>query len=97
MESTFTATPIEPTRQELVRLWLDRSGNSFRGLGEAMGIAGVSVARLCDGETIPTARRRQLLALGMPDELLPPAVDQKPGRKPRRSLQEEFLAAAFRA
>jgi hypothetical protein len=97
MESTLDATPITPTRQELLRLWLDRTGHSFRRFGRSMGISGVSVARLCDQDTMPTDRHRQLLELGMPPNLLPKPVDQKPGRKPRLGLHEEFQAAAFRS
>ncbi len=96
MESTLSATPFEPTRQELLRLWLERNHCSFRHMGGTLGLSGVSVARLCDGATMPTIRKKQLLALGVPAALLPPGVDQKPGRKPRRGLHEEFFAAAFR-
>lgn len=67
-----------------MRLWLDRNHGSFRRLGRRLKLTGVSVARLCDGETMPTGRRQQLLDLGVPVELLPPGVDQRPGRKPKR-------------
>jgi hypothetical protein len=83
MESTLSATSIEPTRQELLRLWLDRNHGSFRRLGKRLKLTGVSVARLCDGETMPTGRRQQLLDLGVPVELLPPGVDLRPGRRPK--------------
>jgi len=93
MESTLDATLIEPTRQELLRLWLERNGKSFRGFGRRMGISGVSVARLCGGETMPTVRHCQLIELGVPSNLLPRPEDLKPGRKPRLGLHEEFRAA----
>lgn len=83
MESTCLSNVIEPTRQELLRIWLGRKKTGFKQLGQKMGISGQAVSELCDGDTIPTRRHAQLVELGVPSELLPFPQDINPGPKPR--------------
>lgn len=97
MELPFNPTLIIPTRQEALRLWIERKKLSFAEIGRRMGISGVHVATLCDHGTMSVHRHAQLLEIGVPAELLPVALDVKPGPKPRPvSVHEEFCAA-FRA
>lgn len=95
MESTLHVTPIIPTRQELLKAWMERDkrSRSYRKYAASMGISGVSVARLCRGEAMPTERHRQLVALGVPPELLPRPEDLRLGRPRKQGLHEEFQAA----
>jgi len=95
VESTFNATPIVPTRQELLKAWMDRDkkSRSFRKFASRMGITGVSLGRLCAGETIPTERHRKLVELGVPTDLLPRPEDLRPGRPRKLGLHDEFAAA----
>lgn len=94
MESRSDANLINPTRQESLLLWMRRNGHSFRGYGRDIGLSGVQVANLCGQDTMPTQRHAQLVALGVPVDLLPEPLDVKPGPKPRVvSVHEEFRDA----
>lgn len=90
LHSTANLTPL--TRQEALRVWMGRNGTTFTSMGGSLGISANAVSKLCDNETMPTHRHRQLLELGVPEDLLPQAVDIKPGPKPR-TMQEEFVIA----
>lgn len=83
MQSPSTANLTPPNRQESLRLWMTRTGNTFKAWGRLMGISGNAVSWLCANETMPTHRHAQLVTLGVPVELLPAAFDHKPGPKPK--------------
>lgn len=83
MEMTLANKLTDLTRDEKVLIWLRRTGRTFRGLGAELGLTGDAVAALLRNESCPTHRHRQLLELGVPEELLPPALDIKPGPKPK--------------
>jgi transcriptional regulator with XRE-family HTH domain len=76
-------------------VWKERQGVSYNEMGRRMGITGVRVSNLCHGDRMPTHRHAQLIAIGVPRELLPEPLDVKPGPKPRHiaSLHEEFESA----
>jgi len=57
-----------------------------------MGISGNAVSKLCDQDTMPVHRHKQLRNLGVPAELLPEPMDLKPGPKPK-GLHGEFMSA----
>jgi len=88
--STANLTPL--TRQEALRLWMNRNGKSFSAWGGNMGVTGNAVSKLCDQDTMPVHRHEQLRHLGVPAELLPKPMDLKPGPKPR-GIHGEFMAA----
>lgn len=92
MQSHSAVNLTPPNRQESLRLWMGRTDNTFKAWGRQLGISGKAVSSLCDNETMPTARHAQLVALGVPKELLPPPLDIKPGPKPK-APQGEFMAA----
>lgn len=81
--------PIEPTRQELLRIWLARNATGFKQIGERIDISGTGLAKICDQETMPTRRHAELIAMGVPAGLLPEPLDIKPGPKPRVGLAME--------
>lgn len=85
MQSPFTSNLTPLNRQESLRLWMDRTGSTFRAWGRLVGISGHALSTLCKQETMPTRRHAQLLALGVPEELLPKPFDHKPGPKPKQS------------
>ena len=87
---------IEPTRQELLLLWLKRNGIQQGDIAKALHTGKNTVSRWLRADTIPTWRHRQLLDYGIPAELLPAPVDIAPGPKRRACLpaltQPEMLA-----
>lgn len=95
MQSPIAPNLIPVNRQEALLLWMRRTSQTYVRLAGEMGLTGNAVSKLLSQETMPTHRHRQLLDLGVPEELLPQPMDIKPGPKPR-TVHEEF-AAAYRA
>lgn len=77
---------IEPTRQELLQLWLKRNGIQQGDIAKALNTGKNTVSRWLRADSIPTWRHRQLLDYGIPAELLPAPVDIAPGPKRRTCL-----------
>lgn len=88
MNSMNEVTQLQPTRQEMLLLYLKRNGLTYASLGKLLGITGQSVLRLCRNPTAPSRRVQQLQAAGIPADLLPTPLDVTPGRKPRGPLQQ---------
>lgn len=72
---------IEFSRLERLIIWMRRNKINFSGIGESLGITRMSAGRLCKAERIPGARHRELIRLGIPADLLPPAEDIRRGPK----------------
>lgn len=72
--------------------WLDEHNISADDLGEKLGMSGSGARRLCNAETIPVERHRDLVRLGIPEELLPVGRDRRRGR-PKRTPIFPGLAA----
>lgn len=70
-------------RKEKVFLWLRQNGLTYTSLARKMGMSQWGVSKLLERPTIPTRRHRQLVELGLPTDLLPPAKDIPTGPKPR--------------
>lgn len=83
-----TETITELSRVEKLQVWMTRNGQTFRSLGREIDMSGSCLGRLLRGESMPSWRHRQLLDLGVPEALLPPALDIKPGPKPRAETAE---------
>lgn len=92
MQSPIAPNLTPVSRQEALLLWKTRTGQTYERLGGSIGLSGNAVSKLLGQETMPTHRHRQLLALGVPEELLPRPLDLKPGPKPR-TVHDEFAAA----
>jgi len=84
MQLNSVPTPIDLTRQECLDLWMRRTGFTFVRLGEICGIHANCVTQHLRAETMPVRHHAALLAAGVPLELLPLALDQKPGPKPKQ-------------
>ena len=72
---------IELTRLERLIIWLRRNDMNFSRIGELLGITRMSAGRLCKAERIPSEQHRELVQLGIPIDLLPPAEDVRRGPK----------------
>lgn len=72
---------IELTRLERLIIWMRRNNINFSEIGESLGITRMSAGRLCKAERIPSSRHRELVQLGIPTDLLPPAEDVRRGPK----------------
>lgn len=87
------ATNLSPlTRQEALRVWMGRNGLTFAEMARRMDVTSNNVSKLCDQDTMPVHRHEQLLGMGVPAELLPEAMDLKPGPKPK-TIHDEFRVA----
>ena len=76
------------TRQESLLIWLRRAGITQKRIAVAVGVQSVAVGHWLKAERISSWRRKQLVDFGIPSELLPPAVDKAPGRKPQQIEQQ---------
>lgn len=69
-------------RQAALALWLEERHITAQALADAMGVSRVFVTKMLSRETIPEKRHRQMVALGLPEELLPP-IFKGPFGRPR--------------
>lgn len=94
MKTCLVNNLTDLSREEKLQIFLSRSGLTFKAIGERLGMTGVAAAKLCRGETMPTRRHAEFMALGIPEELLPRGEDIKPGPKPRRLPEHDLATAA---
>jgi len=94
MKSGFVDNLTDLSRDEKLWIFLNRSGLTFKAIGGKLDMTGTAAAKLCRGDTMPTRRHAELVALGIPADLLPRPEDIKPGPKPRRPLTTETATAA---
>ncbi|MDL2321314.1 hypothetical protein LJC47_03070 [Desulfosarcina sp. OttesenSCG-928-B08] len=67
------------------RVWMIRNNLTFVEIGKHLGgITGNAVHYLIKADRIPVARHEELVALGVPVHLLPPAQDVRRGRRPKK-------------
>lgn len=59
-------------RQAALTLWLEERRITMQALADAIGVSRPFVGTMLRRDTIPLKRHKQLLALGLPEELLPP-------------------------
>jgi len=70
---------------------------TFTALAEGYDIHFSQLSRLCGQDTMPTRHHAYLVERGIPEDLLPLALDQKPGPKPRpKPIPHDVAMAAFR-
>lgn len=82
-DKQLSRPPQEASRVDHLRAWMVLHKVTFVALGEQLGITGSAAQLLMKGERMAVRRHGQLVALGVPEELLPPAVDIPIGR-PRK-------------
>lgn len=70
-------------RPESLRKWLRAHDITLAALGKALGVSDTRARELIVADTIPTWLHARASALGIPVELLPPALDKKRGPKPK--------------
>ena len=58
-------------RQAALTLWLEEQRITLQALSDAMGVSRAFVSVMLRRETIPAKRHKQLVTLGLPEELLP--------------------------
>lgn len=73
--------PNGSDRQTSLKAWLVYHGVPMHKLASAIGVHPSMVSRIIRGERAPAKRIQQLIALGIPEELLP-APSPPPGRPP---------------
>ena len=74
-------TQCEKTRHELLCQWLRDKGIRLYEVAELLDVSKSSISRALKGATIPCRRHAQLVALGIPKDLLPMPLDITPGPK----------------
>lgn len=74
----------ELSSKEKMFRWMRENGQTYTNLSAQMGITSCGLGRLFKGQTIPTRRHRQLVALGVPAEVLPQPLDIPTGPKPKQ-------------
>lgn len=72
-----------PRKKTPLKEWMANHNITYRALGKQLGISLSGAVQLLSRPTIPTARHSQLLALGFPEDLLPPPLDLPSGPKPK--------------
>lgn len=81
----LSATPQETSRVIDLRVWMIRNGVTFVSIGKALGgITGNAVHQLLKGERVSSDRHADLRKFGIPEHLLPPALDVPRGRPTRK-------------
>lgn len=70
-------------RPKRLRKWLHAHDITLAALGKALGVSETRARELIFVETMPTLLHARARALGIPMELLPRALDKKPGPKPK--------------
>lgn len=67
-------------RQAALTLWLEERKITFQALADAMGVTRPFVRVMLQRETIPAKRHKQLVTLGVPEDLLPKPFTGSMGR-----------------
>lgn len=70
-------------RPKRLRKWLRAHDITLAALGRELGVSETRARELIFIETMPTLLHARATALGIPAELLPQALDKKPGPKPK--------------
>jgi hypothetical protein len=73
----------EITRNEKREIWIKRQGETLGHLALITGVSTATLSRHLRNETMPVKLHECLVSYGVPAELLPMPLDQKPGSKSR--------------
>lgn len=69
-------------RKQRLREWMRQNSYTVRKLADDLGVVERMARQYLSAETISTKRHTQFVVLGFPQDLLPQAMDKKPGPKP---------------
>lgn len=72
-------------RQATLNAWLQLKGMSKAGLARSLGVHPSMISRIISGQRAPAERIRQLVALGIPPQLLPTPTGRGRGRPRHRA------------
>ena len=72
--------PIPEERRCALQLWMEERRWTAQWLADAMGVSRQFVKTMLGRETMPAKRHKQLMCLGVPEELLPPVYSGPMGR-----------------
>ncbi len=78
------------SREEKLRAFMAIKGVTLASLAQKMNISSNAVKYLLFNKTIPTRRYRELIDIGFPEDVLPPAEDRKSGPKPKEECLSYF-------
>lgn len=84
MSNTLTPETVSSERCAQLRLWLEENSLTPPKLAEMAGVSDVFMRVLLGRDTMPCKRHRQLVALGVPAELLPESITPVMGRPRKR-------------
>lgn len=87
MSNTLAPDDISNERCAELRLWMEENGVTPPKLAKMAGVSDVFMRVLLRRDTMPIKRHHQLVALGVPEELLPEPIAPVMGR-PRKHLLE---------
>lgn len=71
----------KPGRQARLNAWIAQHGLRKCDLARALGVSPAMISEIISGRSAPRGRIEQLVALGVPEDLLPEPNDVRPGRK----------------
>lgn len=77
------------SRTEKLEIYMTRKKLTFTDIGKTISSTRATAHNLLHARTIPTHRHKALVNAGIPEQLLPPARDIAPGRKPKTPPLEE--------
>ena len=78
------------TREEKLRIWMALAGETYSSIARKVWLEFSSVKYLLENKTISIARYEDFRNLGIPEDVLPPAKDLKPGPKKRALVSSVF-------
>ena len=76
------------TRSEKLEISMKRSGVTYVDVANAIGVSRSAIVKMLRADSIPTYRHAQLVQVGIPSQLLPPARDIAPGPKRKESSED---------
>lgn len=74
-------THFELTRQESLQIWMRRNNRPQRLFAANLGLSEAALSRMLRADSISSRRHAELVRLGIPPELLPPAEEKRGGPK----------------
>lgn len=83
MSNLIITDTTDSERLAGLRIWMEESGMTPPRLADIAGVSPTFMRVLLRRETMPMKRHRQLVAIGVPEECLPPPIEPSIGR-PRK-------------
>jgi len=77
----------------LLLRWFSERDITLSNVAEKLGLTAAAVRAALQSETMRPIHHVRLVELGVPQDLLPPPVEKKPGRQPRVPRWPEKSAA----